>query len=64
MRAYLAVTGIVFALVLVAHLARTAEVLTHLADDPVFVVLYTALTLGCGALAVWAWRLYRGLPRR
>jgi len=62
MRTYVGTTGVIFALVTVAHLLRTGEVVTHLRDDPWFVAGYTALTVLCAALALWAWRVLRRLP--
>jgi len=62
MRAYVATTGVIFALVTVAHLLRTGEILGRVAADPWFVAGYTALTLLCAVLAVWAWRVFRRLP--
>ena len=59
MRAYLVVTGVVFALVTLAHLARTPEILAGFSQDPWSVVIYNVLTLVTAALAVWAWRLHR-----
>ena len=62
MRAYVATTGLIFAVVTILHLARGAEVWGHVADDPWFVVGYALLTLLAAVLAVWAWRLFRRLP--
>lgn len=62
MRAYLAVTGVIFTLVVVAHLARTPEILSGFGEDPFAVVAYNVLTLMVAVLAVWALRLYRRLP--
>ena len=63
MRAYVGTTGTVFALVAIAHLARTGEMLSKRANDPVEVTVFTALTVLAVALAVWAFRLFRTLPR-
>ena len=63
MRAYVGTTGAIFALVTLAHLARTGEILTRVASEPWFVVEYTALTVLCAAMAAWAWRVFRRLPR-
>ena len=59
MKAYVVTTGSAFALLALVHVARAAPENPRLAFDPVFV----ALTLACGGLAVWAWRVYRRLPR-
>ena len=50
MRAYIAITGIVFALIVMAHIARWFEEGTSLLASPVYVAA-TAVSLG---LAVWA----------
>lgn len=55
MKAYLRVTGAVFALVTLAHVWRIKLEGMWLAKDPVFVVL----TVFTAALSVWAWRLHR-----
>ena len=53
MKAYLIVTGVLFALVALAHVLRIAAENPALALDPVF----AGLTLLAAALAVWAFRL-------
>lgn len=58
MKAYIIVTGIIFALITVAHIWR-ATVETRLASDPLFIVL----TLACIALSIWATRLVTRSPR-
>ena len=55
MRAYLLVTGIVFGLVTVAHVARVFAEGMHLARDPWFILL----TLATAAMCVWAGFLLR-----
>ena len=57
MKAYLIVTGVVFVLIAMAHIARVAVEGWHLLKEPIF-VLTSLLTLG---LAAWAWRLFRRL---
>jgi hypothetical protein len=59
MRAYVVTTGIIFALLVAAHVLRVAEEGFQLAQNPGF-VLITALAAG---LSLWAWRLLRSLPR-
>lgn len=55
MKAYLATTGVLFALIVVAHVMRvTAEGFPLLRD-----VWWLLMTAASAALAVWAWRLYR-----
>jgi hypothetical protein len=63
MKAYLTTTGALFALVTVLHLARSVEIWHHVDSDPWFVLGYALLTVGAAALSVWAWRLWRRLPR-
>ena len=55
MRAYVLTTGVVFALLTLAHLWRIAAEGAHLLTNPWWV----GITLGAGALAFWAWRLLR-----
>ncbi len=53
MKAYLITTGILFALIGFAHLARTIVEPGHMLREPLFHVL-TLLAFG---LSAWAWRL-------
>lgn len=55
MRAYVITTGIIFALVTVAHFARMVMEDARFAADP----FYLALTAATAALAVWAGYLLR-----
>jgi hypothetical protein len=55
MKAYLITTGIVFGLITVAHIWRAFAEGSHLATDPMFILL----TLLSAALCVWAFRLLR-----
>src|SRR5207302_7060842 len=55
MRAYVLTTGIVFGLLALAHLWRIAAEGLHLLTSP----LWVGITVGAGALSVWAWRLLR-----
>lgn len=58
MRAYLATTGVIFALLVVAHVWRaTAE--RNLVRDPWF-LLFSVLAAG---LSIWAFSLLRRAPR-
>jgi protein-S-isoprenylcysteine O-methyltransferase Ste14 len=53
-KVYVVTTGVICALVTLAHLARiVAE--PNLARDP----FYILLTILVAALTVWAWRLYK-----
>jgi hypothetical protein len=58
-KAYLVTTGSVFGLIVLAHVVRVVQEGPQMAGDPVF-VLFTAVA---AALALWAWRLVRALPR-
>lgn len=55
MRAYLMTTGVIFALIVAAHLVRLVAENLAPATDPVWVLL----TVLAAALAGWAWRLLR-----
>jgi hypothetical protein len=65
MRAYLITTGMLFALLALAHLARTIGHWQRLAMDPWFILEGPGIGVVGAALAVWAWRLSpRGSPPR
>jgi hypothetical protein len=53
MKAYVITTGVVFALLTLAHILRIIAEGPQLAKDP-FYVLITAVA---GGLCLWAWRL-------
>lgn len=57
MKAYLVATGSLFALICVAHVARTFAEWSRLGTDPWFVLEGPGLAVVAGALGVWAWRL-------
>jgi hypothetical protein len=59
MRAYLLTTGAIFALIVLAHVARVVDEGPGLAGDPFFVVM----TVAAAALSVWAWLLLRRVGR-
>ena len=59
MKAYVLTTGIIFAVLALAHVWRIVEEGTHLLTN----VWWVAITLCAMALAVWAWRLLRA-PQR
>ncbi len=59
MKAYVVVTGIVFALILVAHIARVAAEGSHLLVQPVFLGT-SLLSLGLTAWAGWLLGRRRG----
>jgi hypothetical protein len=58
-KAYLISTGTIFSLIAVAHLWRISVEGRHLATEPLFLLL----TAAAAALAIWAWRLLRRLPK-
>jgi hypothetical protein len=55
MKAYLMTTGVVFALITLAHIVRIVMEGPYLLKEP----LYIVLTLAAAGLSVWAWRLLR-----
>lgn len=59
MKAYILTTGVIFALIVVAHVLRIMAEGSKLLLQPVF-ALTSILSV---ALALWAWRLFRRLPR-
>jgi hypothetical protein len=60
MKAYLITTGLLFALLVLAHIWRLVEEGAGRATDPVF----ATFTIVAAALAIWAWRLLRGPTAR
>jgi hypothetical protein len=58
MKAYLITTAGIFVIVLVAHIARATQE-SHLLRDPWFV----CSSIISAALAVWAVRLMRAMPK-
>jgi hypothetical protein len=59
MKAYVATTGIIFALIVVAHILRAIEEGPHIAKSPPFILL----TLLAVALCIWAVWLFQRLQR-
>lgn len=59
MKAYLLTTGGLFALLALAHLARTIAESSRLRSDPGFILEGPGLGILAAAIAVWAWRLLR-----
>jgi hypothetical protein len=59
MKAYLVTTGLLFVIVVVAHVLRVTQE-SHLARDPWFIFTTVAAT----ALALWALRLFRQTARQ
>jgi hypothetical protein len=58
-RPYFIVTGGLFALITLAHVARTINEWRNFKTDPWFVLEGPGLGIVAGALAFWAWRLLR-----
>lgn len=58
MKAYLVTTGVVFFLIVGAHVWRVFEEGVHLAMEPGFILL----TLAAAGLGLWAFGLLRRLP--
>lgn len=59
MKCYLAVSGSIFALIVVAHVWRAAVEGSGMFRQPLFIIL----TAAAAGMAVWAWRVYRKLPK-
>ena len=58
MKAYIIITGAIFGLIVVAHIARM------FAEGPAVIgPVYILLTIAAAALCFWAWRLLRTLAR-
>lgn len=60
MKLYILVTGLAFALLFLAHVARVALEGWDVAASPVFIIT----TLGSLAMCMWAIYLYRQQPSR
>ncbi len=58
MRAYVATTGVIFGLLVVAHVWRAVVEGPHLATDP----WYILITLAAAGLCLWAWRVLKSAP--
>jgi quercetin dioxygenase-like cupin family protein len=59
MKAYVMTTGVLFALITLAHVWRVFEEGSGLATDP----WYVLITAATAALGLWAWRLLRRSTR-
>ena len=59
MKAYLLTTGALFAVLALAHLARTVAESSRLTTDPGFLVEGPGIGILAAAIAIWAWRLLR-----
>jgi len=64
MKAYLITTGVIFALLTVAHVLRTIAEWPRLTADPWFILQGPGIGILAAALCFWAWRLLlRGTAR-
>lgn len=59
MKAYLIITGTLFALLAATHALRLVEEFSSFSSQPWFVTAMISIVLVCGALSVWAWKLLR-----
>jgi hypothetical protein len=59
MRGYLATTGVIFALLALAHVLRTIAEWSRLATDPGFILEGPGIGVAAAALCFWSWRLLR-----
>ena len=59
MRLYVLTTGVIFALLAVAHVFRVIQESHHLASDPWFLII----TVAAAALSVWAFAVARRMPK-
>jgi hypothetical protein len=61
-RAYLVTTGILFALLAVAHILRTIGESSRFTSDPWFILEGPGIGIAAAGLCIWAWRLLRLHP--
>jgi hypothetical protein len=59
MKAYLVTTGLIFALLAVAHLLRTIAEWPRVTADPGFFLEVPGIGVVAAAISFWAWRLLR-----
>jgi hypothetical protein len=59
MKAYLITTGGLFALLAVAHAARSVDEWQRFGQDPWFILEGPGIAVIAGTIASWAWRLAR-----
>jgi hypothetical protein len=59
MKGYLTTTGLLFALLALAHVMRTVAEWSRLATDPGFILEGPGIGVVAAALCFWAWRLLR-----
>jgi hypothetical protein len=58
MKAYVTTTGVLFALLVAAHVWRAIAEGGSLFKDPFFI----GSTVACAGLAIWAWRVRMKIP--
>jgi hypothetical protein len=58
-KAYVMTTGIIFGLIVVAHIWRAVAEGPSIAANPPYILL----TVAAAALALWAWRVLKSMPR-
>ena len=63
MRAYLVTTGLIFALLAVAHLLRSIAEASRFSSDPWFILEGPGIGVIAVAFCVWAWTLWRRTAR-
>lgn len=63
MKAYLAVTGTIFAVLAILHLWRTIAEWNLFATDPWFVSGVAAIGVVAALLSLWAWKLLPSAAR-
>ncbi len=59
MRTYVATTGVIFALLAIAHVFRVVQEGQQLAADPFFI----GTTAVAAAMSAWAWRVLHAAQR-
>jgi hypothetical protein len=59
MKAYLIITGSLFALLAATHALRLVEEFSSFSTQPWFVTAMISIVIVCATLSVWAWRLLR-----
>jgi len=59
MKAYVVTTGLLFGVLVVAHVLRAIQEGAHVMTDPIWVLI----TLLAAALCLWAWQVLRASSR-
>ena len=59
MKCYVAVSGAIFALIVAVHVWRACVEGFAMFENPVFIIL----TAAAAGMALWAWRVYRKMPK-